>query len=400
MSFRLLLALCALPLALAAQTPHPTALYWTTVKDRDVQAEAADRLIVPLLYRTLRLDLPALRQHLDAAPTEQALTDGTPPLALYLPLPQGGFEAFEVWQAPVMHPDLAARYPQIRTFMGRGLASRHLIVRMDYTPAGFHAMLLGSPGGSVFIEPYARGNTEAYTCYFKKDHPRETPFVCGTHALKGDTLAEPLAQKEAGDCAKLRKYRLALACTGEYAQFHGAVTGNRAPALAAMVTSMNRVNGVFERDASVRMIIVPNDSLIIYTNPATDPYTNNDGPTMLGENQTTCDNVIGSANYDVGHVFSTGGGGIAQLSSPCSSANKAKGVTGRASPVGDYFDIDYVAHEMGHQFAANHTQYNDCNRNNPTAVEPGSASSIMGYAGICAPNVQAHSDDYFHSSSL
>ncbi|HMX39780.1 MAG TPA: zinc-dependent metalloprotease family protein, partial [Saprospiraceae bacterium] len=305
-----------------------------------------------------------------------------------------------VWQAPVMHPDLAARYPQIRTFMGRGLASRHLIVRMDYTPAGFHAMLLGSPGGSVFIEPYARGNTEAYTCYFKKDHPRETPFVCGTHALKGDTLAEPLAQKEAGDCGKLRKYRLALACTGEYAQFHGAVTGNRAPALAAMVTSMNRVNGVFERDASVRMIIVPNDSLIIYTNPATDPYTNNDGPTMLGENQTTCDNVIGSANYDVGHVFSTGGGGIAQLSSPCSSANKAKGVTGRASPVGDYFDIDYVAHEMGHQFAANHTQYNDCNRNNPTAVEPGSASSIMGYAGICAPNVQAHSDDYFHSSSL
>jgi hypothetical protein len=173
-----------------------------------------------------------------------------------------------------------------------------------------------------------------------------------------------------------------------------------------MNTSMTRVNGVYLTEVSVKMNIIANNSLIIYLNGATDPYTNNNGGTMLTENQNNLTTVIGAANYDVGHVFSTGGGGVAVLQSPCSAANKAKGVTGGPSPVGDPFDIDYVAHEMGHQYGGAHTfssTVGSCSGNGSasSAYEPGSGTTIMAYAGICgAANVQSNSDAYFHAQSL
>ena len=157
-----------------------------------------------------------------------------------------------------------------------------------------------------------------------------------------------------------RMYRLALSATVEYSNFHG---GTVALAQAAQVTTMNRVNGVFERDLGVTMEIVPNNDLIVYVGATnSDPFTNGDPGTMINENQTVCDNIIGSANYDIGHVFGTNSGGLAGLGVICVGGNKARGVTGSGAPIGDPFDIDYVAHEMGHQYGANHTQNNNCNR--------------------------------------
>lgn len=203
-----------------------------------------------------------------------------------------------------------------------------------------------------------------------------------------------------GDC-QLRRYDLALAATGEYSNFHGSNTtnNNKSFALAAMVTSLNRVNGMYERDATLTMVLVANNDLLIYLSGATDPYTNNDGGTMLGQNISTCNSVIGSGNYDIGHVFSTGGGGVAYLNSPC-TGNKAGGVSGSGAPVGDPFDIDYVAHEMGHQYGGNHSQNNNCNRASSAAVEVGSGITIMGYAGICAPDVASNSIAMFGGYSM
>jgi hypothetical protein len=254
------------------------------------------------------------------------------------------------------------------------------------------------PGEStVFIDPYISGNTEYYIVYKKEDFITNKIFDCSYENMDELKKPETNSVKAMFGTCELRTYRLALSATGEYTTFHG---GTVALALAAQATSMNRVNGVFEKDIAITMVIVPNNNLIVYTNSASDPFTNGNPGTMIGQNQTNTDNVIGSANYDIGHVFGTNSGGLAGLGVVCSGGNKARGVTGSSAPTGDSFDIDYVAHEMGHQFGANHTQNNSCNSVSATRMEPGSASTIMGYAGICAPDVQNNSDDYFHGVSL
>src|SRR5690606_10383241 len=169
--------------------------------------------------------------------------------------------------------------------------------------------------------------------------------------------------------------------------------------LAAMVVTMTRVNGVYERDMSLTMELVANNDAVIFI--GTDSFSNDNAGQLINQSQTVINSVIGAANYDIGHTVSTGGGGLAQLNSPC-TGNKARGITGSPSPVGDPFDIDYVAHEMGHQFGAQHTFNNSCDGNvsGTTSVEPGSGTTIMAYAGICAPNVQGNSDPYFHAVSI
>jgi subtilisin-like proprotein convertase family protein len=315
---------------------------------------------------------------------------------LRFPHPDGTLHEYRARQNSTMHPDLGTLFPEIKTYDAAGV-DNGATVKWDITPHGLHAMILIPGESAIFIDPAVKGNTDYYIVYTKEDFQTDKVFDCDFNSdakkLKGAKGGTP---KMFGTC-QLRTYRLAVAATGEYTAFHG---GTVALALAAQNTSMNRVNGVYEKDMAITMVIIPNNNLIIYTNAATDPYTNGTPGTMINQNQTNCDNVIGSANYDIGHVFGTNSGGLAGLGVVCTGGQKARGVTGSGAPIGDPFDIDYVAHEMGHQFGANHTQNNNCNRNLATAVEPGSASTIMGYAGICAPDVQSNSDDHFSGRSL
>lgn len=403
-----LLLLVAAPLALMAQpsqTRRPQNYFFSDMAERDLPV-GGERRIVPQQYRAVRLDVDAVRAFFQKTPLENTRPAAQLPV-LTLPMPDGGTARFRIVESPVMEDALQQKYPETRCYIGQGLDDPTATLSCDFTPWGFHAMILSNRTGTIFIDPYTHGDREYYSVYFKKDYRRagsSAPFTC--HVDDADYLIETKGTKQQvpdfqGDC-RLRTYRLALACTGEYANFHG---GTKPLVMAAFNTTMNRVNGVYRRDVSVAMKLVANTDTLIFFNANTDPYTNNNGGTMLNQNRTTCNARIGTANYDIGHVFSTGGGGIASLGSVCGN-NKAQGVTGSDQPIGDAFDIDYVAHEMGHQFGGPHTfngTAGSCSGNGAaaTAVEPGSGTTIMAYAGICGShNVQNNSDDYFHASSL
>lgn len=356
------------------------------------------RYIEPRNAKFFHQNLEELKVFLLQAPAENSGHG----LVVDIPKPEGGFEAFEIWKYDIMEPGLQAQFPEIGTYLGRSMETPARTIRLDHTYLGFHAQVRGL-GGSWFIDPVFHLNTEFYQVYHKKDLDNNKPFLCGVNEVSTNEKEdiEP-AKTISQNGTQLKTYRLAISATGEYTTFHGGTVAN---AQSAQVTTMNRVNGVYELDFSVRMVFIANNNLLIYTNAGTDPFTNGDPGSMITQNQSTVTSVIGSANYDIGHVFGTNSGGLAGLGVVCSNSNKARGVTGSGAPVGDPFDIDYVAHEMGHQFNAGHTfnsSTGSCNgnRSSSNAFEPGSGITIMAYAGICgADNLAPNSIDHFHARS-
>jgi hypothetical protein len=358
-----------------------------------------ERRIVPQTYRLARLDVEAFKRLQTTIPKEFSAEARNVSVMITLPMPDGTDARFRIEESSIMAPELAAQFPEIKSYIGQGIDDPTATLRADWTMHGFHAQIL-TARDAIYIDPYAHRDTEHYISYYKRDYRREgEPFQCFFEESDQPAAAPPAETVTNG--GTLRTFRLALAATVEYTQFHG---GTVPAGLAAINTTMTRVNGVYERDLGVRMVLVADETMIIYT--STDPYSHGNAGSMISQNQSNLDSVIGSANYDIGHVIDTAGGGLAGLGVICVNGSKARGVTGLNPPVGDPFDIDYVAHEMGHQYGGNHTfngTSSSCsgNRVSTAAYEPGSGATIMAYAGICgAANLQPNSMAIFHVRSL
>ncbi len=361
----------------------------------------------PSIYKIFKINDAEIKSMLFTAPHETDVKAKNSNTTISVPSANGKIITFSIVKYDMMEKGLASQFPDYKTFYGVAVDNPYTTIRLDYTAFGFRAVIREMEE-ITFIDYASQKDLEHRIIYFKKDYPKLHDWTCSVKDFNDGHKSNDhnSIENRAGDC-KNRTYRLANAATGEFTTFYG---GTVALAQAGIVTIINRVNQVYESDLSVRLILVANNTSVIYTNAATDPYTNNDGVAMLAENQANLDAVILTANYDVGHVFSTGGGGVANLGVPCTEAQKAQGVTGLTAPTGDPFAIDYVAHEMGHQFGADHTfnsassangSCNPSNNNPSTSVEPGSGSTIMAYAGICSPvNVQNNSDAYFHAISI
>ena len=347
----LLFLLCALlSLQLSAQG---TLTLWTDVADPGL-TQSAPKRIDATNYRTLSLDRATLEELLQNAPLENTPEAQTNPLQLALPLPNGTTQHFNIVASPIMAPGLARQFPQIKTYAGKGVENRSAYIRLDLTQKGFHAMILNGEN-TWFIDPYFLNmNSEIYTSYYKKDFHTDKALECSMDEVRSELEEVELSEGPNPVGTELRTYRLAVAATGEYTAYHGGVDG----AMAAIATTMNRVNGVYERDISVRMILVDSNHLVVFTNANTDPYSGGNFQ-RRNQNQQVIDDSIGTANYDIGHVFDRGGGGVASIETVCRNGEKALGYTAQNPPLGDPFDIDYVAHEFGHQFGGLHT-FNSC----------------------------------------
>jgi len=313
---------------------------------------------------------------------------------VYFPDEDGKQIAFEVFEANVFSRELSKKYPNIKSYRGVSVGNRGKRIHFSISPKGIQSMMTGRGEKGILFMDKSIGQT--YMLYNRKDHTaKDIGFICKTSPKLIGQLSSSTAKLV--DDQTLRRFRVAVAASGEYTVFHG---GTKAGALAAINATLTRVNSVFERDLGVTLELIGTTDEVIYTDASTDPFTGS----LSSQTQNVLTSVLGEASYDIGHLFNqkdnTVDGNSGFIGSVCRDNRKGSAYTTFSSPQGDVFDIDLVAHEMGHQFGANHT-FSHLSEGTSVQVEPASGTTIMGYAGITGVNnVASNSDDYFHYASI
>lgn len=354
-----------------------------------------------------------------------------PGVQVELPNLNGEIETYEVWENSNMTPDLQAQFPGIRAYVGKGISDKGATVNFSLSPLGIQTILFRSNGTTEFIEGYDKQAT-TYVL-FGDNNRNKRSLICSTRSnhITNNELPGNSTNRPAANDQTYKTLRLALSCTGEYAAYFGASTAgtdaDKALVLAAMNATMTRVNGIYEKDLAVHLNMIDNAN-VIYYNANTDPYStaanmNNWNYELMNVLHAANFNASGTSDsaFDIGHLFgASGGGGNAgcigcicsndmSLDTSNSPVNyKGSGITSPADnvPAGDSFDVDFVAHEMGHQLGGNHTfsfgyegPYFTVGIDD-VQTEPASGSTIMAYAGVTDVNVQWHSDPFFSYRSV
>ncbi len=386
--------------------------YWKPVTPHEAQginkgAPLFTGDFVPYEYKLFTLEEQTIRTLIQQAPMEGKNSLST----ISLPVADGSIERFRIVEAPVMVPELQARYPQIRSYAGQGIDDPKKTVRFDISPIGLHATISVIDGKTTYINPINNAQ-QLYVVNARNEKDKSpSPFVCATDGtvLKGEAItANKTTFTGNVDDGKLHTYRLALCVTGTWSK--AIMNGTEVTTQDSINTVMSNINAylvraneVYERDLGIRLVFVNNEDTLIFLNPNTDPFTSSN---LNSKCQQTCDGRIGNANYDVGHVIDkySSNGNAGCIDCVCTTGSKGSGMTQYSSVstaiLVDYFIIDYWTHEMGHQVGANHT-FTFSSEGTLAQTEPGSGSTIMGYAGITGnTDVQPHSDDLFSCAGV
>jgi Metallo-peptidase family M12B Reprolysin-like/Secretion system C-terminal sorting domain len=365
--------------------------------------KAVARLAWPKAFKLFDLNTSFLRKELLYAVAVKHST------VITLPNADGNLEEFEVFEASNFEPDLQAQFPEIRAYSGKGITDKYATLKLSISPQGIQTMVFRAEKPAEFIEPYSKDHS-VYAVYNSQRDNSKIGWSCSTVEDKMvSKLNEQVSSLTGSSSGTLKTMRLAQSCNGEYANYFGATSAAQVGlVLAAINATLTRCNGVYEKDLALHLNLISNSTSVFYYNPATDPYSTTLSQWNL-QLQQTLTAVIGSANYDIGHMFgaSGGGGNAGCIGCVCvdpankRSLAKGSGITSPADgiPQGDNFDIDYVVHEVGHQLGANHT-FSMSNEGTGVNKEVGSGITIMGYAGITSQDVAPHSIDIFHQASI
>lgn len=378
--------------------------YWSSNTDAGsiTTDKSVARLSFPKDFKLFNLNVDPLRQELFSVVGNNASRHST---VISLPNAEGQVEQFEVFEASNFEPALQAQFPEIRAFSGRGITDKAATLKLSISPQGIQTMVFRADKENEFIEAYSQDHT-VYAVFRSQRAKGALPWKCSTpdQQLTTDLNAQVanagITGRSGGD---LKTMRLAQSCNAEYSNYFGATSSAQVSlVLAAFNATLTRCNGVYEKDLALHLNLIANTTSVIYYNPSTDPYST----TLSQWNaqlQSTLTSVIGEANYDIGHMFgaSGGGGNAGCIGCVCVNGSKGSGITSPNDgiPQGDNFDIDYVAHEVGHQLGANHT-FSMSNEGTGVNKEPGSGITIMGYAGITSQDLAPHSIDIFHQASI
>lgn len=383
---KLALSIIALGLAIPVMVLEAQPIVFTPRQIADETAQT---------YQYRQQDLAQALQHCTSRWDPQPLAGA---VALMMPRPQGGQQLYHFQRSEQMAPELAARYPQIQTYYGQSADNTGETIYLCVSPNRIKALYFSVAGMSHTLEPsYTDNNEYRFRSRAAWDRPPPIERNCYSEAPHTDEkyAGEGTSQGRRGN-TQVYHYRLALSCTGEYAQYHG---GSLLASLTAMNELLLQVNAIYERELSVHFNMAAGTDALIFLDPQSDPFDNDDRATLPVINSQLCNQQLGHRNFDLGMVLSTSFGGQALIGAACLGSRKAQAFAGLSKPEGYYLGT-IVAHELAHLLGAQHTHSNDCNRNIRTAYEPGSGSTLMAYAGICAPDLQDLPDDYFHGHSL
>ena len=388
-----------------------TGKYWKKIsKDQagKTQEDPWQNKFKPSSYTLFSLDEQSLKQDLNAS-----VQSGKSTVTVTVPDAEGKLHDYSLNEISIMEPRLAAKYAQIKTYVGSGIDDAAAVIHFSITSSGISAVVTRTGKPTFYIDAL-NSETQLYAASARSQDDLVKKFSCSLDATIAGNPSTAKASKLTGnaDDGTLRQYRLALCVNGEFSQSF--LSGTEADTAAmktkvmnALVTCLQKANAVYERDFGVRMIFANNEDTLIFLNPATDPWQPTTSTFWNTKTQKTIDNLVGKANYDIGHLLGKvpseqyNDGNAYCIGCVCDNTQKGSGYTGYYDPsLTNYMVIDYWTHEMGHQFGANHT-FTYSNEGSGANIEPGSGSTIMGYAGITgSTDVQQHSDDLFSIVSI